>query len=148
MFRLPCMTRAYGSSAWLQSSEFIAFHSEKHVEILRAYRILFRLEADRRLEEIAAKRVAREALEAQPITPPNVNMARTAEWAAAQSKPIPTNNPRLAAGHPNANPLQNVYVEDDDLFQVSCYTVSPRIKVNESDLCTRMTGRQRCLERP
>ena len=80
-----------------------------------------RLEAEKRMEDIAAKRAARQALSDQAFTPPNMNAAKhraTAEWAARQLRPSPTHNPRLAAGHPNAQPLRNAYVEDDDLSQV------------------------------
>lgn len=81
-----------------------------------------RLEATKRMEDIAAKRATREALEGQAFTPPNMDPVKhrsTAEWAALQAKPVSSHNPRLAAGHPNAQPLRNAYVEDDDSSQVS-----------------------------
>lgn len=72
------------------------------------------MEAERRLEEIAERRRLREAeLTRETVTPPRVDPIKdmaTAAWAASQA----AHNPRLAAGHPNANPLQSVYVEDDD----------------------------------
>lgn len=76
---------------------------------------------ERRLEDLAAKQATREALEAQVINLPNMDAARhkaVAEWAASQVKPSPGHNSRLAAGHPNAQPLRNAYVEDDDLQEV------------------------------
>lgn len=78
-----------------------------------------RLEAERKLEALAArKKQQAEELAQQSVTPrfadPEKSKA-TAEWAASQA----SQNPRLAAGHPNANPLRNTYVEDDEISQAS-----------------------------
>lgn len=62
--------------------------------------------------------MAKEAAVTPPVVDPIKDMA-TAAWAASQA----AQNPRLAAGHPNANPLRRAYVEDDDgesLHEVSC----------------------------